>query len=321
MELNVSSAIVGVVGILAACTGTQAHVTTPPDPQSRAAVVAPDALLTPIAPDYAARWLGAEEPLRIHGNTYLVGFSGMDVGLIRTSDGLILIDGALPQAVPAIIENLARLGFRIEDVKFILSTEPHFDHAGGLAALARASGATVVASPQAAEVLRRGRSGGDDPQAASLLPFPAVANVRTIADNETLTVGDVTVTAHATPGHTPGSMSWGWRSCEADDCRAVVFGSSLNPVAADGYRFGDPANRALSDGFRRTFALLRTLPCDILISAHPDQAGVDEHLRAFRRSPVPNPFIDPASCRTYAAKYERLFEARLDRERAGTADD
>lgn len=321
MELNVSSAVAAVVGLLAACTGTQVHVATPSDQGTPAAVVASDPLLTPIAPDYAQRWLGAEEPLRIHGNTYLVGFSGMDVGLIRTSDGLILIDGALPQAVPVIIENLARLGFRIEDVKYILSTEPHYDHAGGLAALARASGATVVASPQAAEVLRRGRSGDDDPQAAWLLPFPAVSNVQAIGDGESLTVGNVTVTAHATPGHTPGSMSWGWRSCDADDCRAVIFGSSLNPIAAKGYRFGDPANRALNDGFRRTFALLRTLPCDILISAHPDQAGVDDHLRAFRRSPVPNPFIDPASCRTYADKYERLFEARLERERAGTVDD
>lgn len=276
-----------------------------------------DPLLQPIAPEYAQQWLAVEVPTRIHGNTYFVGFGGLTVVLISTSDGLVLVDGALPQAVPAIEDNIRRLGFRIEDVKYILSTEPHYDHSGGLAALARDTGATVVASPAAAAVLRRGRSGADDPQAASLETFPPVERVRALRDGEMLRLGDVAITARATPGHTPGSMSWSWRSCEGGDCKDVVFGSSLNPIGADGYRFTDPANRALVDDFRATFASLRAIPCDILLTAHPSHSGGDAHMAQLRQGVTPNPFIDPTACRAYADKYEVLFERRLERERQG----
>lgn len=276
-----------------------------------------DPLLQPIAPEYARQWLGAEAPIKVYGNTYLVGFSGLDIVLISTPEGLVLVDGALPQAVEAIEGNIRRLGFRLEDVKYILSTEPHYDHAGGLAALARDTGATVIASPAAAEVLRRGRSGADDPQAASLEPFPAVERVRALRDGDILRLGDVEITARATPGHTPGSMSWSWRACEAGDCKTVVFGASLNPITAGAYRFSDPANRALLDGFRGTFARLRTMPCDILLTAHPSQSGGDAHLTRLRQGVTPNPFIDPAACRAYADKYEVLLEQRLARERRG----
>ena len=276
-----------------------------------------DPLLQPIAPEYARQWLGVEIPTRIHGNTWSVGFGGLTVMLISTSDGLVLVDGALPQAVPALEDNIRRLGFRIEDVKYILSTEPHYDHAGGLAALARDSGATVIASPAAAAVLRRGRSGPDDPQADILEPIPPVERVREIRDGEVLRLGDVEITARATPGHTPGSMSWSWTSCEAGDCKAVVFGSSLNPVSADGYRFSAPANRALLDAFRRTLITLRSIPCDILLPAHPAQSDGDVRMTRLRQGVSPNPFIDPTACRAYADKYEVLLERRLERERQG----
>ena len=314
MTRAASAMIAGLI-LMTACVDAQSQEAPPAPPAG------PDPLLQPIAPESALRWLGPEAPFRVHGNTWMVGFAGLDVGLISTRDGLILIDGALPQAVAAVEANLATLGFRIQDVKYILSTEPHFDHAGGLAALARDSGATVVASAPAAEVLARGRSGADDPQQAWLAPFPAVQRLKVMQDGETLTLGEVTVTARATPGHTPGSMSWTWRSCAAEDCKDVVFSSSLNPIAAPGYRYSAAANRPLHDGFRRTLAAFRTMPCDILISAHPDQAGLDEKLAVFRRQPEPNPFIDPEACRAYADKYERLFEQRLARERAGTADE
>ena len=309
---------VALAALMAGCVQAETPQ-TPPSAQARPAP-GDDPLLQPIVPEYARRWLGVEAPVRLYGNTYLVGFSGLDVVLISTSDGLILIDGALPQAVPAIEDNIRRLGFRIEDVKYILSTEPHYDHAGGLAALARDSGATVVASPAAAAVLRRGRSGADDPQAAWLEPFPGVERVRALHDGEILRLGDVEITARATPGHTPGSMSWSWRSCENGDCKTVVFGSSLNPIAADGYRFSDSANRALLDGFRSTFASLRAMPCDILLSAHMEQSGGDVRLARLRQGVEPNPFIDPTACAAYADKHKALLDRRLERERNGAAD-
>jgi metallo-beta-lactamase class B len=275
-----------------------------------------DPLLRPIEPDYAARWLVPQKPARIFGNTYLVGFGGLNLGLIRTDAGLILIDGAVPQAVSAIEANIRTLGFKLSDVKMILSTEPHFDHAGGLAALSRDTGAPVIASAAAARVLR-GEADMDDPQHALLAPFPAVRNLKVARPGETFRLGGTIVTAIATPGHTAGSMSWTWRSCEGRRCVAAVFASSFNPVSADGYRFSDPAHARILANYRRSFATMQTLPCGLLISAHPDQSGGDVKFREFMAKPVPNPFLDSGACRTYAGKYARLLAARLAKERGG----
>lgn len=202
---------------------------------AHAAAPAVDPLTQPIASPYAAQWNRPQQPARIHGDTYYVGVGGLSVVLIHTREGLILIDGALPQSVAAIKEHILELGFRLEDIKFILNTEAHFDHSGGIAALARDSGAQVVASPLGAQALRAGRVLDTDPQAGAIDPMPAVQDVREIADGETLELGGVTVTARYTPGHTPGSTSWTWVSCEdaaGQECLNVVFGASLTPVGA-----------------------------------------------------------------------------------------
>ncbi|VWX52890.1 subclass B3 metallo-beta-lactamase [Novosphingobium sp. 9U] len=275
---------------------------------------ADDLLLRPISPEYAKRWLAPQVPTRLFGNTYLVGFGGLTVAVIRTDAGLILIDGAVPQAVPQIEANLRKVGLSIRDVKLILSTEPHWDHAGGLAALARDSGATVLAGAQAAPVLRNGGRDAADPQAADLATFPAVKTVRAVRDGERIRLGNVTVTAVATPGHTEGSTSWQWQACEGKACATVLFASSLNPISSDSWRFSDHPERVSM--FRRTFARFRQLPCDILLSAHPDQSGGDRKLAALRAGARPNPFRDPAACKAYADKHEALLDKRL-REEAG----
>lgn len=273
-----------------------------------------DPLLRPIAPDYAKRWLAPQPPVGVFGNTYLVGFGGLNVGLIRTSGGLILIDGAVPQAVRDVEANIRALGFSIRDVKLILSTEPHYDHAGGLAALARDSGATVVASAAAAAVLSRGGRDAADPQWGMLETFPAPSRIRTVRDGDVVRLGDVSVTAVATPGHTPGSMSWRWRSCEGRDCAAVLFASSLNPVAAPGWRFSDHPDRVRL--FRATFGRVRAMPCDILLSAHPEQSGGDRKLAQLRQKRTPNPFRDPAACRAYADTAAERLDKTLQQEKA-----
>ena len=139
-----------------------------------AAPAADDPLTRPMATSRAAEWLAQQPPEKILGTSYLVGFGGLSVALIDTGAGLVLIDGALPQAAPAILANVRKLGFDPKDIKFILSTEPHFDHAGGIAALARDTGATVVASARGADGLRAGRHAEDDPQLAYGGSWPAV---------------------------------------------------------------------------------------------------------------------------------------------------
>lgn len=274
-----------------------------------------DPLTRPIAAEYAARWLAPQPPKRIYGNAYLVGFRKMNVALIDTGAGLILIDAALPQSVGAVEANIRALGFKLRDVKFILSTEPHYDHAGGLAALARDTGATIVASAPAAKTLLQGHSDADDPQFGQLPDLPAVTGpLRLVRDGEVVKLGSVRVTAVATPGHTAGSTIWRWRSCEAGRCLNMVFASSINPVSVDTYRFSDPAHTAIVATFRNTIARIGTLPCDILFTAHPDDSGGDVAFARFEQQPTPNPFIDPAACRKLSASYTKVLDARLAKE-------
>jgi metallo-beta-lactamase class B len=265
-----------------------------------------DPLTRPIASSRAAEWLAPTPPEKLFGNSYLVGFGGMSVGLIDTGDGLVLVDGALPQAAPAILDNVRKLGFDPKAIKFILSTEPHFDHAGGLAALARDTGATVVASARGAEGLRSGRHAADDPQLAYGGSWPAVTTpTRVMQDGEVLKLGKAAITAHATPGHTMGSMSWSWQACEGTVCKAIVFASSLNPVSADDYRFTSAAGAPFVAAFAQSWRTMEALKCDILISAHPDNAGTGRYN------------AKPRACRAYADRSRKALTKRLADEKAG----
>lgn len=262
-----------------------------------------DPLTRPIAAERAAEWLAPRPPVRVFGSTYLVGFGGISVALIDTGAGLILVDGALPQAAPAILANVRKLGFQPRDIKYILSTEPHFDHAGGLAALARDTGAMVVASPQAAAGLRSGRLSPDDPQRDYDHSFYPVSRVQVITDGKPLRLGNTVITARATPGHTMGSMSWTWNSCQARRCKSVVFASSINPVSAENYRYTARSSRPIVAGFRRSYAALNAMRCDILITAHADQDGVKNRFRTA-----------PGSCRAYAQASQRSLNERIRKE-------
>lgn len=281
-----------------------------------ATVPAPDPLIQPIAPDLAPRWLERQAPVRIHGATWLVGTVHMNVVLIDTGAGLVLIDAGLPQAAPLIEANLHDAGFDIADVKLILSSEPHYDHAGGIAALARDSGAAVLATRAGAKVLRAGHSGAEDPQQATLFAYPAVHRVRIVRDGETLRMGNTTIVAHATPGHAPGSASWSWTSCEGADCAQIVFAASLNSLTDGVYRWSSPAHAGAVSAFRRSFATVRALPCDILITGHPEHSdGEAKHAR-FLAHPQENAFRVPGACRTLADRYERALDERLAAERS-----
>lgn len=273
-----------------------------------------DPLLRPIAEKYAARWLEPQAPVRLHGESYYVGFKGLSVVLVRTKAGLILFDGGVPQAVRAIQANIRALGFDPKQIKYIFSTEPHWDHAGGIAALARDSGATVIAGSAAVAELRNGKVGADDPQASIHEPMPGIARVRGVRDGETVRLGDTVVTAHATEGHTAGSMSWSWRACEGKHCATLVFAASINPVSADDYRFTDHTERVAM--LRRGAAKLASLRCDIAIPSHADTDDTIKHLAALERSRARNPLIDKGACRRLAATYAQRLDARLAKEKA-----
>jgi metallo-beta-lactamase class B len=225
----------------------------------------------------------------------------------------------LPQSAAAIDAHIRALGFKTEDIRLILNSHAHFDHAGGIAAIQRLSGATVATSPSGARALESGEPSPDDPQVAfgrASNAFPRVQHVRAVADGEILRVGSLAITAHWTPGHTPGSTTWTWRSCEGTRCLDVVYADSLNAVSAPGFKFtGDATHPSRVDAFRKSIATVAALPCDVLLSVHPEFSNTADKLKRRAAGATENPFIDPSGCRTYAAKASRALDRRIAEER------
>lgn len=264
-------------------------------------------------------WNQPQAPFRLHGDSYYVGVQGLSAILIKTSAGLILLDAGLPQSAPLIEDNIRSLGFRVEDVKLIVNSHAHYDHAGGIARIQRVSGAEVAASASGAEALMAGRPVPDDPQYGvdgSTGLFPKVAKVRIVKDLETLRVGDTLVTAHLTPGHTPGSTSWTWSSCVDGTCLNMVYADSLTALSLDGFRYtGDAHHPDLSAAFERSIDKVGALPCDIMVSTHPGASGLLEKLAGRAGSPDVDPFVDKESCSRYADGARRRLSERLKTER------
>jgi metallo-beta-lactamase class B len=238
------------------------------------------------------KWNVPGKPSRVYGNTYYVGTEGLSAILITSDQGHVLIDGALPESAGLIAANIRTLGFRAEDVKLIVNSHAHFDHAGGISELQKLSGAKVAASPWSAKVLAAGASPPGDPQFGTLPTMPKVQQPQTIRDGETLKVGPLALTAHFTPGHTPGGTSWTWTSCEEQRCKNIVYADSLSPVSADGFRFTDSSN-GVTD-FEKSYAAISALPCDVLLTPHPE----------FTRA-----YAETSAC----AHYARDMRARLDK--------
>lgn len=261
-----------------------------------------------------AAWNVPREPFRIFGDSYWVGTDGLGSILITSPEGHVLIDGGLPESAPIIAANIRWLGYDLADVRLILNSHAHFDHAGGIAALQAASGAEVAASAWSAPVLESGVSPPGDPQYGTLLGFPGARDVRVISDSETLSVGPIEVTAHLTPGHTPGGTTWSWRSCEGRRCLDVVYADSQTPVSADGFLYTDNVTYpdALAD-FDRGLALLEAMPCDIVITPHPGATGVFERIAA-REAGDESALIDASGCRRYAEAGRAQVQRRIEEE-------
>lgn len=259
-------------------------------------------------------WNKPHAAFRIYGNTYYVGTDGLSSVLITSSTGHVLIDGALPESASRIVANIRSLGFRIEDVKLIVNSHVHFDHAGGIVELQRLSGARVAASQWTADVMKTGAVPRDDPQYGSIRPIARVARVETFKDGAALSAGSVTVTAHLTPGHTPGGTSWTWQSCENGRCLNLVYADSLSPVSANGFQFSRRKEYPQAEDFERSFSFLENTPCDILITPHPDASNLWDRLQ--QRSAKPDALVDPNACRVLAQTSRDQLKKRLATEGA-----
>lgn len=263
-------------------------------------------------PAFAARckefdeWDKPAPPVRIHGNTYLVGTCGIAAILVTGSEGHVLIDGGTEKGADLIAANIRRLGFNLSDVKYLLHSHEHIDHVGGIGPLQQLTGATLVASPTAAKVFATGTATPDDPQIGLHPPFPAAAVGRVIRNGETVRLGNLSLTAIETPGHTAGALSWHWGSCDGGACRRIVYADSLSPISRDGYRFSD--HPALVATFRSGLRRLAATECDILLTPHPSASDM------ITRMAGKAPLVNGSACRDYAASKAKALDERLATE-------
>jgi metallo-beta-lactamase class B len=251
-------------------------------------------------------WDRPAPPVRIHGNTYLVGTCGISAILITGTDGHILIDAGTEKGADLVAENIRFLGFVPSEVRILIHSHEHLDHVGGMARLQQLTGARLIASAPAAAVFRTGTASADDPQAGMHKPFPAARVDREIKDGETVRLGNLQLTAIATPGHTPGALSWRWESCDGGVCRTMVYADSLSPISRDDYRFS--AHPDTLAAFRASITKIAASRCEILLTPHPSASAMKERMTGQQA------LFDGNGCKTYAAALTRRLDERLAKE-------
>lgn len=257
-------------------------------------------------------WNDRAPPRRVFGNTWYVGTCGLTALLVTSEQGHVLIDGGTEMAGPLIEANIRALGFDPKDVKYLLNSHEHHDHAAGLAYLQRVTGAPLLAREPAIATLRSGKSDRSDPQQLEQhSAFPSVAQVGAIGDGDTVRLGPLALTAHATPGHTPGGTSWTWRSCEGDRCLDIAYTDSVSAMSDEEYRYLD--HPEMVDAFRRGLDTLAAMPCDIHIAPHP----LASELFARLQDAPGTALVDASACERYARAGRANLEKRLVDEAAG----
>ena len=247
-------------------------------------------------------------PFRLVGNLYYVGANEVCSFLITTPQGHIILDGGFAETAPQIEQNVARLGFKLEDVKILLNSHAHLDHAGGLAELKKKSGARVIAAAGDAERLRRGGHG--DFRFGDRLIFPPVEVDQIISDGESVQLGDQKLTAWLTPGHTKGNTTWVTKISDNGKTYDVVFAGS--PTALDYQLVGKESYPGIAADFEKTFSVLKRLPCDIFLSDHGTFFKLLEKREKLVRGENPNPFVDPAGYRRFIDHFEKEFHDKLE---------
>ena len=262
-------------------------------------------------------WNKPQKPFRVIDNIYYVGTAGVSAWLIFTLQGFILIDGGLPESAPLIEANIKTLGFDIKNVGLILNSHGHFDHAGGLAKLKRDSGARLLISEGDKPIVERGRV-TFGPSAAN--PFPRVTVDRAIKDGDTAMLGGVVLTAHVTPGHSPGCTNWTMPAVEGTADHNVIFYCSMttggNPLVNNKQYPG------IAEDYRKSFARLKKIEADVLLAAHGDQMNLAKKaatMEANTKNKVvnaPNPFVDKNEFQRLVAAQEKAFEAELKKQQA-----
>ena len=267
------------------------------------------------ADEVSRSWNQPVKPYRVVGNIYYVGASDVTSFLIVTPRGHILLDSGFFETVPQIKQNIVQLGFRLEDVKFLINSHAHYDHAGGLALLKELTMAKLVATQADAELLARG--GKDDFGFGDRFAYAPVTADRILNDGDRVELGDVTMTAHLTPGHTKGCTTWTMKVKEGSRQYDVVF---VGSASVPGYKLVDnPQYPTIAADYERTFHVLKNLPCDVFLAPHGFFYAMQEKAKLLAQGKQQNPFIDQRGYRRYIAQSEKDFRKELKRQELARA--
>ncbi|HYC32721.1 MAG TPA: subclass B3 metallo-beta-lactamase [Gemmatimonadales bacterium] len=265
-------------------------------------------------------WAEAIRPVapgRIADDLYYVGTADLAVYLFTSPAGHVLLDAGPVESVAHVLEAIRRVGFKPGDVRLLINSHGHFDHAGGLAELKRRTGARLaVSEPEAALIARGGRGDFGLGDGAA---YPAAAADRVLRDGDTVRAGPRLLTAHLTPGHTRGCTTWTTAVRDGARSYRVAFICSLSVLSM--YRLtGRESYPGILADYRRSIGVVRGLPCEIMLAPHTSFIR-DFHgkLARIRSSGSVEALVDPTACRRYADRAEQNLEAHLAEERRGTA--
>ena len=255
-------------------------------------------------------WNEPVKPHRVIGNVYYVGAKEVSSFLIVTPKGHILLDSGFNETVPHIQKNVAQLGYRFEDIKILINSHAHYDHAGGFASLKQLTKATLVASRSDAELLARG--GRNDFAWGDRFAFQPVTADKLIDDGDRIELGGIVLTAHFTPGHTKGATTWTTKVKDGAKEYDVVFVSSSS---VPGYKLvGNEKYPTIVQDYERAFRVLRSLPCDVFLAPHGSSYFMLQKLKRLEAGEKGNPFIDPDGYRLYVERTEKAFRDELARQ-------
>ena len=260
-------------------------------------------------------WTTNHAPFRVIGNVYYVGSQDLASYLITTPQGLILINSNLTSSVPLIRKNVEALGFHFQDVKILLISHGHWDHAAGSAEIKRLTGAKYMVMDADVPLVESG--GKDDFQYGNSpeSQFPKTKVDRVLHDGDEVKLGGVVLMAHKTPGHTKGCTTWTMKVRENTKTYNIVIVGS--PNVNTGYKLvGNAAYPTIAQDYELTFRTLKSLPCDVFLGAHGSYFGMEAKFPRMKAGGV-NPFVDPEGYKSYVAEREQAFRAELAKQSGG----
>lgn len=260
-------------------------------------------------------WSRPFPAFRIAGNLYYVGSEDLASYLIVTPKGDILINSNLESSPPLIRKSVESLGFHMSDIRILLISHAHFDHCAGGEAILRATHAKYEVMAQDVSVIESGGKTDFNYASDNSMHFPPSHVDRVLHDGDKVSLGETTLTAHLTAGHTKGTTTWTLDEVESGrTLHVVIVGSpNVNP----GYKLvGNTPYPQITSDYRHGFQVLKGLPCDVFLGAHGGYFDLKEKYVRWKAGDR-NAFIDPAGYKAYMSEREQAFEAELQKQSQG----